>query len=76
MTALPLETVIDKLTVKTTFGIAIEPINEGSKANITLFNRNQKYFTKHLFYPNQKLRVLGNRNEESIWTQSRKIILA
>ena len=48
MTVLPLETVIDKLTVgKTTFGIAIEPINEGSKANITLFNPEPKStFTK------------------------------
>ncbi|MFV8332600.1 dihydroorotase [Flavobacterium sp. XS1P32] len=48
MTVLPLETVIDKLTAgKTTFGIAIEPINEGSKANITLFNPEPKStFTK------------------------------
>ena len=48
MTVLPLETVIDKLTAgKTTFGIAIEAINEGSKANITLFNPEPKStFTK------------------------------
>ena len=48
MTVLPLETVIDKLTAgKTTFGIAIETINEGSKANITLFNPETKStFTK------------------------------
>ena len=39
MTVLPLETVIDKLTAgRTTFGIEIATINEGSKANITLFN--------------------------------------
>ena len=48
MTVLPLETVIDKLTSgKTTFGIEIESINEGSKANITLFNPEPKsIFTK------------------------------
>lgn len=48
MTVLPLETVIAKLTAgKTTFGIAIEPIDEGSKANITLFNPESKStFTK------------------------------
>lgn len=48
MTVLPLETVIDKLTAgKITFGIAIEPIDEGSKANITLFNPEPKStFTK------------------------------
>ena len=48
MTVLPLETIIDKLTSgKTTFGIAIETINEGSKANITLFNPEPKStFTK------------------------------
>lgn len=48
MTVLPLETVIDKLTSgKTTFGIDIQVINEGSKANITLFNPEPKStFTK------------------------------
>ena len=39
MTVLPLETVIDKLTTgKARFGIEIQTINEGSCANITLFN--------------------------------------
>ncbi|MFV8340810.1 dihydroorotase [Flavobacterium sp. XS2P39] len=48
MTVLPLETVIDKLTSgKLTFGIDIQTINEGSKANITLFNPEPKsIFTK------------------------------
>jgi dihydroorotase len=48
MTVLPLETVIDKLTAgKSTFGIDIQVINEGSKANITLFNPEPKStFTK------------------------------
>ncbi|HEX9151985.1 MAG TPA: dihydroorotase, partial [Flavobacterium sp.] len=48
MTALPLETVIEKLTSgKATFGIDIQTINEGSKANITLFNPQPKsIFTK------------------------------
>jgi dihydroorotase len=48
MTVLPLETVIDKLTAgKSTFGIDIQIINEGSKANITLFNPEPKnIFTK------------------------------
>ncbi|WP_035670961.1 dihydroorotase family protein [Flavobacterium sp. 83] len=48
MTVLSLETVIEKLTSgKTTFGIDIQTINEGSKANITLFNPEPKgIFTK------------------------------
>jgi dihydroorotase len=48
MTVLPLEAVIDKLTAgKSTFGIDIQIINEGSKANITLFNPEPKsIFTK------------------------------
>ena len=48
MTVLPLETVIEKLTAgKLTFGIDMQTINEGSKANITLFNPEPKgIFTK------------------------------
>lgn len=48
MTVLPLETVIEKLTSgKSTFGMDIQTINEGSKANITLFNPEPKgIFTK------------------------------
>ncbi|MFV8270195.1 dihydroorotase [Flavobacterium sp. GT2N3] len=48
MTVLPLETIIDKLTAgKSRFGIDIQIINEGSKANITLFNPDPKsIFTK------------------------------
>ena len=48
MTVLPLEIVIEKLTSgKSTFGIDIQTINEGSKANITLFNPEPKsIFTK------------------------------
>ncbi|MFV5695776.1 dihydroorotase [Flavobacterium sp. LB3P122] len=48
MTVLPLETVIEKLTSgKSRFGIDIQTINEGSKANITLFNPEPKsIFTK------------------------------
>lgn len=48
MTVLPLETIIDKLTTgKSRFGIDIQIINEGSKANITLFNPEPKsIFTK------------------------------
>lgn len=39
MTVLPTETIIEKLTAgKSTFGIEIQIIEEGSKANITLFN--------------------------------------
>jgi dihydroorotase len=39
MQVLPLETVIEKLTAgKSTFGIENQAINEGEKANITLFN--------------------------------------
>ena len=48
MTVLPLEIVIEKLTFgKETFGIEIQTINEGSRANITLFNPEPKsLFTK------------------------------
>ncbi len=48
MKVVPLETVIEKLTSgKSTFGIDIDTINEGSKANITLFNPEPKsIFTK------------------------------
>ena len=48
MTVLPLEVVIDKLTSgKARFGIEIQTINEGSKANITLFNpKSKSVFTK------------------------------
>lgn len=43
MTVLPLETVIEKLTGgKATFGIDTQIIDEGSKANITLFNPEPK----------------------------------
>jgi len=39
LTVLPLETVIEKLTLgKTTFGIETNTIEEGQKANFTLFN--------------------------------------
>ncbi|WP_395050698.1 dihydroorotase family protein [Flavobacterium sp.] len=48
LTALPLEKVIEKLTVgKTTFGIEKQSIDEGQKANITLYNPEGKsIFTK------------------------------
>ena len=43
MTVLPLDIVVEKLTSgKTTFGIEIQTIDEGSKANITLFNPEPK----------------------------------
>ncbi|WP_188051645.1 dihydroorotase family protein [Flavobacterium sp. GP15] len=48
MTVLPLEIVIEKLTAgKETFGIEIQTINEGSSANLTLFNPEiESIFTK------------------------------
>jgi dihydroorotase len=48
MNILPLEKVIEKLTAaKTVFGIENTPINEGAKANITLFNpEGTSIFTK------------------------------
>ena len=48
MTVLPLEIVIEKLTAgKETFGIEIQTINEGSSANLTLFNpETESIFTK------------------------------
>jgi len=48
LTILPLEKVIEKLTAgKTTFGIEKQSIEEGQKANITLYNPEGKsIFTK------------------------------
>jgi len=48
MTVLPLEIVIEKLNAgKTSFGIEMQTIDEGSKANMTLFNPEPKsIFTK------------------------------
>jgi dihydroorotase len=48
LTVLPLEKVIEKLTAgKTTFGIEKQSIEEGQKANITLYNPEGKsIFTK------------------------------
>lgn len=56
MTVLPVETVIEKLTQgKTTFGIEIQIINVGSKANMTLFNPEPKnIFTKSLILSKSK----------------------
>ena len=56
MTILPLEIIIEKLTAgKETFGIEIQTINEGSKANITLFNPEPKsVFTKSLILSKSK----------------------
>ena len=56
MTVLPLEIIIEKLTAgKETFGIEIQTINEGSKANITLFNPEPKsVFTKSLILSKSK----------------------
>lgn len=48
MMVLPLEIIIEKLTAgKTTFGIETQTIEEGKKANITLFNpEGKRVFTK------------------------------
>ena len=56
MTVLPLEIVIEKLTFgKETFGIEIQTINEGSRANITLFNPEPKsLFTKSSIHSKSK----------------------
>jgi dihydroorotase len=64
MTVLPLETIIDKLTTgKSRFGIDIQIINEGSKANITLFNPDPKsVFTKSSILSKSKNSASGKRN--------------
>jgi hypothetical protein len=57
---------------KTTFGITIEPINEG-KAN-TLFNRNQSTFTKTSIYQIKNSAFLETEIKGKVWDcQSRKI---
>ncbi|MBF2708023.1 dihydroorotase [Flavobacterium soyangense] len=56
LTVLPLEKVIEKLTAgKTTFGIEKQSIDEGQKANLSLFNPEGKsIFTKETIFSKSK----------------------
>ena len=81
MTVLPLETIIEKLTAgKSTFGIESDPIAEGVKANITLFNPEGKsIFTKsNILSKSKNSAFLGMEIKGKVYgiVNQRKIILA
>ncbi|MBG6109548.1 dihydroorotase [Flavobacterium sp. CG_9.10] len=81
MTVLPLETIIEKLTAgKSTFGIESDPIAEGVKANITLFNPEGKsIFTKsNIFSKSKNSAFLGLEIKGKVYgiVNQKKIILA
>lgn len=63
LTVLPLETVIEKLTLgKTTFGIETNTVQEGHKANLTLFNpEGESIFAKeNILSKSKNSAFLGN----------------
>jgi dihydroorotase len=63
LTVLPLETVIEKLTLgKTTFGIETNTVQEGQKANLTLFNpKGESIFAKeNILSKSKNSAFLGN----------------
>nr|WP_315173804.1 dihydroorotase [uncultured Flavobacterium sp.] len=63
LTVLPLETVIEKLTLgKTTFGIETNTVQEGQKANLTLFNpEGESIFAKeNILSKSKNSAFLGN----------------
>lgn len=69
-TVLPLETVIEKLTLgKSVFGIENEIITEGSKANITLFNPSgESVFTKsNILSKSKNSAFLGTQLQGSVY---------
>lgn len=69
-TVLPLETVIEKLTLgKSVFGIENNTITEGSKANITLFNPEGKTtFTKeNILSKSKNSAFLGTQLQGSVY---------
>jgi dihydroorotase len=70
LTVLPLETVIEKLTLgKSVFGIENDTIAEGSKANITLFNPETKsVFTKeNILSKSKNSAFLGTQLQGSVY---------
>lgn len=81
MTVLPLEIVIEKLTAgKTSFGIEMPTIDEGSKANMTLFNPEPKsVFTKTAILSKSKNSAfLGTKIKGKVYgiVNQAKLILA
>ncbi|SDH23760.1 dihydroorotase [Flavobacterium omnivorum] len=81
MTVLPLEIVIEKLTAgKTSFGIEMQTIDEGSKANMTLFNPEPKsIFTKTAILSKSKNSAfLGTKIKGKVYgiVNQAKLILA
>ena len=81
MTVLPLEIVIEKLTAgKTSFGIEMQTIDEGSKANMTLFNPEPKsIFTKTAILSKSKNSAfLGTKMKGKVYgiVNQAKLILA
>ncbi len=69
-TVLPLETVIEKLTLgKSVFGIENEIITEGSKANLTLFNPSgESVFTKsNILSKSKNSAFLGTQLQGSVY---------
>ncbi|MBP4143188.1 dihydroorotase [Flavobacterium sp. P4023] len=81
MTVLPLEIVIEKLTAgKETFGIEIQTINEGSSANLTLFNpETESIFTKSSILSKSKNSAfLGTQIKGKVYgiLNQQKLILA
>jgi dihydroorotase len=81
MTVLPLEIVIEKLTAgKTSFGIEMQTIDEGSKANMTLFNPEPKsVFTKTAILSKSKNSAfLGTKIKGKVYgiVNQAKLILA
>ena len=81
MTVLPLEIVIEKLTAgKTSFGIEMQTVDEGSKANMTLFNPEPKsVFTKTAILSKSKNSAfLGTKIKGKVYgiVNQAKLILA
>lgn len=81
MTVLPLETIIEKLTAgKTVFSIESHSIEEGLKANLTLFNPEPKsIFTKsNILSKSKNSAFLGMEIKGKVYgiVNQRKIILA
>ena len=81
MTILPLEIVIEKLTAgKTSFGIEMQTVDEGSKANMTLFNPEPKsIFTKTAILSKSKNSAfLGTKIKGKVYgiVNQAKLILA
>ena len=81
MTVLPIETIIEKLTAgKSIFSIESQSIEEGSKANLTLFNPEPKsIFTKsNILSKSKNSAFLGMEIKGKVYgiVNQRKIILA